>query len=418
MFFICWRVVLSLLNALGIVVSCCCLYIHYKDNATTITTNTSNKNRHSRQSSPFAICTVRRKENQRIMTAGCLVELTGFTIRTVYCCIGPLYSTSTLPFAAQVFLQNITVPLEVAGALISTVLFMRWGSFGKLRLSSLIERALLVFAFCLATPLQIGVAMMGYFQLTALRTMAIINIAVVFMITGTTSLLFLSYGSYFVIKLDKRVGGATKLSARRAHALSKAMVWIILSGLMQLVVLAGTGAAFNESFFNKPKGFNLCYMLVYFGISMQGLTHVLAFVRPIGADHNILTMPISPLISSARSSVVLLVAHSSKLLNVLQAQQHSASGMSDPRPPSTPPSTPPPPPHSSRFVRTARATSTKPSAAADTPPPPPHRSRIIPDRVSPTDLLAMDTRTSRDELLQTSSSSEFGSRDTSSRDSM
>eukprot|EP00301_Raphidiophrys_heterophryoidea_P025272 c8442_g2_i2.p1 GENE.c8442_g2_i2~~c8442_g2_i2.p1 ORF type:complete len:711 (+),score=143.83 c8442_g2_i2:224-2356(+) len=278
-FFVVWWVVLPIINVFGLCNGLFSLstHIHFGKRSTQEFTN----NPHAR---------LALETNKRLMVFGCVFEILGFIFRLSYCLTSPLYSNLNLTYAGQVFLINLSLPQEISAALIcTTCLFLRWGAFGKFRRENIIERAMQFVAIIVSSPLQIFVAMLGYFHLTS-GFFVVVFSGLLLIIAFATCIVFIFYGMYFISRLGHRVGDESKLSAQRERALATAVRWIMLSGVMQVLVLMAICLALDVPFFFRPFGFNVAYTLLYIGSSLQGSIQVVAFRRPISSKLTVTTI--------------------------------------------------------------------------------------------------------------------------------
>ena len=65
-----------------------------------------------------------------IMALGTLVEFVACTLRAVFAALGPMFSTTLLPFGSNYYFIETSVALGVVAVFVSTILMLRWGAFG------------------------------------------------------------------------------------------------------------------------------------------------------------------------------------------------------------------------------------------------------------------------------------------------
>eukprot|EP00300_Choanocystis_sp_HF-7_P015848 c19202_g1_i1.p2 GENE.c19202_g1_i1~~c19202_g1_i1.p2 ORF type:complete len:159 (+),score=16.70 c19202_g1_i1:141-617(+) len=101
------------------------------------------------------------------------------------------------------------------------------------------------------------------------------------MATTTT---FLRSGLAYIRVLHKSLRLQSDQAREPVRRLRKAVLWIMLSSVFQLLQLIGICLTFIPSVLYSPRGYLIVFAILFYGMSFTGLSHVLAF-RPFNAAY-------------------------------------------------------------------------------------------------------------------------------------
>eukprot|EP00300_Choanocystis_sp_HF-7_P042418 c9176_g1_i1.p1 GENE.c9176_g1_i1~~c9176_g1_i1.p1 ORF type:complete len:546 (-),score=98.24 c9176_g1_i1:60-1697(-) len=242
----------------------------------------------------------------KLMRVGCAVEFCCCVVRFVYCVSGPLLSSRTMSFGAQMFLPLVTVPFETTTKLAATYLFLRWGAFGPLSRKRHLVKVILFIVGSIIILLQFTIATLQTTRASALGMLLVVNATCEFIILLITAVLFMFYGRRFVRQLKSKLATATDES-RRSRQLKRATYWIMFSGVTQLFIMASLLLAGTTDQPVRPNGFHATLFLIYFGASVGSIAQSEAFTP---FDENVTTLS-----SSLAKSVSRFVPQTSRAVS-------------------------------------------------------------------------------------------------------
>eukprot|EP00300_Choanocystis_sp_HF-7_P041262 c7956_g1_i1.p1 GENE.c7956_g1_i1~~c7956_g1_i1.p1 ORF type:complete len:467 (+),score=87.69 c7956_g1_i1:17-1417(+) len=256
------RIALVVLNGLGAVVSLEALIGHISRNKNTIKSGRS-------------VSTL-----VRTMLVASATELLACTLRAVFCAMGPMFSTTILPYSGNLMLFYLCIALDVSTTLLSVSLFLRWGAFGTQTTwyTKHLNHFLLGFGILFIGASMTFATLQAFYITDQFRMVQFATLVAVICFTICSGV-FITSGLRFVSQL-KLASELVVNGGRRAHALRKAVRWIVVSGCCLVLQIVGSGLAVSPDMLYRPKGHFVVFALIFYGMSLAGVSQAMAF-RPV-----------------------------------------------------------------------------------------------------------------------------------------
>eukprot|EP00300_Choanocystis_sp_HF-7_P006297 c14611_g1_i1.p1 GENE.c14611_g1_i1~~c14611_g1_i1.p1 ORF type:complete len:476 (-),score=109.41 c14611_g1_i1:80-1471(-) len=215
-----------------------------------------------------------------VMILGTSLEIVACTVRVVYCAIGPLFSTSRIYYVDHMCVLFTAIGLDVLTTLVAVCLFLRWGAFGLANncLKKHLEKVLAVIGATCFLAAIVFAYVLGSFETANIAAGVSMVAIVTIVLLSMSGLAFVIAGIRFVRQLHLAVAENSTNHARN-KSMQKAVRWIIASGCFNLLEVIGTVFVVTP-IFAYPRGYFVIGVFIYYGMSLSGLSHALAF-RPI-----------------------------------------------------------------------------------------------------------------------------------------
>eukprot|EP00300_Choanocystis_sp_HF-7_P043099 c9723_g1_i1.p1 GENE.c9723_g1_i1~~c9723_g1_i1.p1 ORF type:complete len:300 (-),score=63.92 c9723_g1_i1:28-927(-) len=199
-------------------------------------------------------------------------------VRGVYCAIGPFDSTSRVMYRNHRYLMYVTLSLNLLPTLMGVSLFLRWGAFGerktwfKKHLEVFLALAGLIF---FALSLVLATFEANFYTRIELVVTVASGFGIICLLASAIA--FLVAGTRFIMLLHHSVKMAPS-NIERNKSYKKAVKWITMSGVAQLLQVIGSGSAASVDMSYNPSNLLVVYFLMFYGMSFSALFEAIAFV--------------------------------------------------------------------------------------------------------------------------------------------
>jgi hypothetical protein len=255
-FFWIMRVILPILNGIGVVTSVLAVFLRKK-----MMVQSDSKSNNA--------------QNNQLVLKILICELCSCIIRLVYCAVGPFYCNSNFQLLAHRIIMNVPFSFEIIGMLLTISLLIRWGAFEVAKKNQIFEKALFILAW-VVLPCQITVAVLQIYS-QGVQSLVYFGVLFVLIVNTGGTIIFIKYGYAFVKSLNSSgKEGIVVASSWRQRQLRWAIKWIMMSGFAKLIILAGTFLALDIELFYSPTTWFVSYVLFYMGMTIQSLAQIIA----------------------------------------------------------------------------------------------------------------------------------------------